>query len=154
MRYIYLFAFLLFPFCLLAQLSGKVVKVADGDTFTLLTNDNKQVKVRLHGIDCPEKGQDFGQVAKQYTSDKVYLQVVRVQATDTDRYGRTVGIVTLKDDTVLNEALLTAGLAWHYTKYDKNTLWAAMEQEARNQKAGLWARLDAVAPWQWRRIKK
>lgn len=99
MRYIHLIAFLLLPTMLQAQLSGKVVKVADGDTFTLLTEDNKQVKVRLHGIDCPEKGQDFGQVAKQYTADKVYMQVVRVKATDTDRYGRTVGIVTLNDGT-------------------------------------------------------
>ncbi len=153
MRFIYLIAFLLFPFYLLAQLSGKVVKVADGDTFTLLTEDNKQVKVRLHGIDCPEKGQDFGQVAKQYTSDKVYLQVVRVRATDIDRYGRTVGIVTLKDGTVLNEALLTAGLAWHYTKYDKNTLWAGMELEARNKKVGLWVMPGAVPPWDWRKKK-
>ena len=153
MRFIYLIAFLLLPFCLLAQLSGKVVKVADGDTFTLLTEDNKQVKVRLHGIDCPEKGQDFGQVAKQYTSDVVYLQVVRVKATDTDRYGRTVGIVTRNDGTVLNEALLTAGLAWHYTKYDKNSRWAAIEQKARNKKVGLWTMPGPVAPWDWRKKK-
>lgn len=151
MRYIHLIAFLLLPTMLQAQLSGKVVKVADGDTFTLLTEDNKQVKVRLHGIDCPEKGQDYGQVAKQYTADKVYMQVVRVKATDTDRYGRTVGIVTLNDGTVLNEALLTAGLAWHYNRYDKSTRWAVMELEARNKKVGLWIMPGAVAPWTWRK---
>lgn len=153
MRYIYLIPFLFLPVILLAQLSGKVVKVADGDTFTLLTEDNRQVKVRLHGIDCPEKGQDFGQVAKQYTAEKVYLQVVSVQATDTDRYGRTVGIVTLNDGTVLNEALLTAGLAWHYTMYDKSSRWAAMELDARNKKVGLWAMSGPVAPWTWRKKK-
>src|SRR5687768_7563427 len=71
---------------------GRVVSIADGDTFTLLTNENKQVKVRLHGIDCPERAQDFGQVARQKLSDLIFNQQVRVVEKDIDRYQRTVGM--------------------------------------------------------------
>ncbi|HYH14178.1 MAG TPA: thermonuclease family protein, partial [Flavisolibacter sp.] len=73
-------------------IQGRVVSIADGDTFTLLTNEKKQVKVRLHGIDCPERAQDFGQVARQKLSDMIFNQQVRVVEKDVDRYQRTVGI--------------------------------------------------------------
>jgi micrococcal nuclease len=83
--------------------------VADGDTFTMLI-DQEQVRVRLHGIDCPERGQDFSSVAKEYLSDLVFNKTVRVEKLDTDRYGRTIGLVYV-DSTHVNEALLRAGLA-------------------------------------------
>jgi micrococcal nuclease len=97
---------------LFGQLTGKVVSILDGDTFILLTPQKKEVRIRLHGIDCPEKGQPFGQVAKSFASKAIYGKTVKVDSTDTDRYGRTIGIV-LYDEPVqsLNEALLKAGLA-------------------------------------------
>lgn len=134
-----------------AQLSGRVVAVADGDTFTMLI-DQEQVRVRLHGIDCPERGQDFSSVAKEYLSDLVFNKTVRVEKLDTDRYGRTIGLVYV-DSTHVNEALLRAGLAWHYTYYDKNPTWAALEQAARKAKLGIWSLPDPVAPWEYRRRK-
>ena len=84
----------LVPFISHAQSSiqGKVVGVADGDTITVLQN-SKQYKIRLYGIDTPEKKQDFGQKAKQFTSSMVFKQHVKVVVYDTDRYGRTVGVV-------------------------------------------------------------
>lgn len=117
------------------QIYGKVVSVSDGDTFTMLTANNKQVKVRLHGIDCPEKSQDYGHLAKQYTSELVFGRYVHVVITDTDQYSRLVGKVFLDDDeTCLNEELLKAGMAWHYKKYDTSTYWGTLEVGANDRK--------------------
>lgn len=151
-RYI-LLALLLFGLNIQAQIAtitGKVVAVADGDTFTLLVNGNRQQKIRLHGIDCPEKRQDFGQVAKDFTSKEVFGKTITVKPTDTDRYGRTIAIVLLPDQISLNELLLKNGLAWHYTQYDKNPQWKKLEQIARKNKVGLWQQPNAVAPWTFR----
>lgn len=131
------------------QLEGKVVKVADGDTFTMLVY-KEQIKIRLHGIDCPEKSQDFGNVAKTFLSDMVAGKLVKVKKMDTDRYGRTIGMVFI-DGKNVNEELLRAGLAWHYKYYDKNPEWAKLEEEARSAKKGLWLMADPVAPWEWRK---
>ncbi|MEJ6982402.1 thermonuclease family protein [Pedobacter sp. P351] len=111
-------------------LTGKVVAVADGDTITILNSNFQQVKIRLHGIDCPEKSQDFGQKA---TSDLCYGKTVEVQALDTDRYGRTIGLVKLPDGKVLNKELLKAGLAWHYKHYDKSADFASLEETAKKK---------------------
>lgn len=77
-------------------LKGKVVRVADGDTITLLDEDNKQVRIRLYGIDCPENHQDFGTVARQFTADHCFQKIVNVEVKDIDRYGRTVGMVPVE----------------------------------------------------------
>jgi endonuclease YncB( thermonuclease family) len=83
--------------------SGKVVGVADGDTITVL-RDRQPQKIRLYGIDCPEKRQPFGKRAKQFTSDMVFGKTVEVNRIDTDRYGRTVAFVAV-DERLLNEEL-------------------------------------------------
>lgn len=150
-------AFLLFGLNAQAQvaaITGRVVAVADGDTFTLLVNGKRQLKIRLHGIDCPEKKQDFGQVAKDFTSKQVFGKTVTVKPTDTDRYGRTIAIVLLADQISLNELLLKNGLAWHYLQYDKNPNWNKLEQSARKKKIGLWRQPNAVAPWTFRHNKQ
>jgi len=135
-----------------SQQSGTVVSIADGDTFTFLTIEKKQIRVRLHGIDCPEKAQDFGQVAKQFLSDLIYSKTVTVIVTETDRYGRSIGKVFV-DSVCINEELLRAGLAWHYKQYDKSQRLASLEAEARKNKKGLWVRSDAIAPWDFRKRK-
>ena len=134
--------------------TGKVVKVADGDTFTLLDKNNQQVRVRLHGIDAPERGQDFGNVARQKLSDLVFGKEVKIEEMDVDRYGRTISIVYTADGACANEILLQVGLAWHYKEYDDNEAWAAMEKKAKREKRGLWSQRKAVAPWQWRKDKR
>src|SRR5688572_6927074 len=88
-----LFVLFLIPAFSHAQLCGKVVSIADGDTFTMLIEGNKEVRIRLHGIDCPEKAQDFGQVAKKFLIDLLYNKTVRVKEMDVDRYGRVIGMV-------------------------------------------------------------
>ena len=121
------------------EFSGKVVGVSDGDTITVLRN-RTPIKVRLHGIDCPEIGQDFGSRAKAFTSELVFGQVVKVVPWDTDRYGRTVADVILVDGRILNHELVRGCLAWRYRKYapDIGTL-AELEAAARDAKRGLWS---------------
>lgn len=137
-----------------AQLRGTVIAIADGDTFTLLTAQNQQVKIRLHGIDCPEKKQPYFNNAKAYTSSLVFGKQVSVQVKNKDRYGRTIGVVLLADKRNVNELLLQAGWAWHFKKYDQDARWAAMEQQARRNRKGLWADPNLIAPWDWRAMKK
>jgi endonuclease YncB( thermonuclease family) len=78
---------------------------------------NRQVKIRLHGIDCPEGGQAFGRKAKQFTSSQCYGKIIQYREVDTDRYGRTVATVYLDDGRELNLEILKAGYAWHYKRY-------------------------------------
>jgi micrococcal nuclease len=143
---------LLLSVCALGQLRGKVVSISDGDTFTILV-DEEQIKIRLHGIDCPEKSQDFGNVAKEFLSDLIFNKEVEVIQTDTDRYGRTIGKASINGVSI-NEQLLNAGLAWHYKYYDKNVTWAEFELEARKDKKGLWAQPNPTPPWDFRKQNK
>jgi micrococcal nuclease len=138
--------------CLAFQ--GKCVGVSDGDTITALTVDKVQHKIRLYGIDCPEKHQDFGQRAKQFTSDMVFSKDVEVDSVDQDRYGRTVGIVTITGKS-LNEELVKAGYAWVYEQYCKKATLCenlrVLQEQARSNKTGLWSHPNPVAPWDFRR---
>lgn len=149
MRYLHLLSFLLLSANCCSQLVGEVVSIADGDTFTMLVN-NEQIRIRLHGIDCPEKGQNFSNVAKEFLAGYVFEKVVTVKEMDVDRYGRTIGMVTI-DGVNVNERLLEAGLAWHYKNYDKNPAWAKLEEQARKDKKGLWAHPNPIPPWDWRK---
>jgi len=130
--------------------SGKCVGVSDGDTIKVL-HGGKAEKIRLYGIDCPESHQDFGQRAKQFTSDMAFGKVVKVQQVDTDRYGRTVAWVSV-DGKSLNKELVRAGLAWWYRQHapDDNDL-KKLENKARKAKAGLWAHPHPVPPWKFRK---
>jgi micrococcal nuclease len=139
-----------------AQFSGKVVGVTDGDTITVLHNGRDE-RVRLHGIDCPEKGQPYGTKAKQFTSQLVFGNevIVKDYGLDNTRSKRTLGEIVLRDGRVVNEELLRAGLAWWYRKYVPNRVdLAALEEEARNAKRGLWADPNPVPPWCYRKKQK
>jgi len=96
--------------------TGKVLGVSDGDTIAVLRM-GRVVRVRLHGIDCPEKEQPFGTRAKQFTSDLAFRKEVMVYVKDTDSYGRIVAEVILPDGSSLNKELVFVGLAWWYRKY-------------------------------------
>jgi endonuclease YncB( thermonuclease family) len=131
--------------------TGKVVGVSDGDTITVM-RDGRGVKVRLHGIDCPESAQPWGARAKQMASVKCFSKEVTVHVRDTDRYGRTVGEVILGDGTNLNHQLVADGFAWWYRDYAKgDTALETLEAKARKSRAGLWSDAAPVAPWDWRR---
>jgi endonuclease YncB( thermonuclease family) len=131
-----------------------VVRIADGDTLSVLDRNNTQYKIRLHGIDTPERDQRYGKTAWQALSAMLAGQTVRVVALGKDSYGRTDGIVYL-GDTNINIAMVAAGHAWWYRYYapDERPLEAA-ERSARERKLGLWAQRDPVPPWDWRRQQR
>lgn len=131
----------------LADFSGRVVGVADGDTITVLHNGFGE-RFRLTGIDCPEKRQPFGNRAKQFTSSLVFGKTVTVRGTGRDRYGRTLGVVFLPDGRNLNQELVKAGLAWWYRQYSKDETLAQLEQEARTARRGLWVDPNPIPPWE------
>jgi micrococcal nuclease len=134
------------------ELTGTAVGITDGDTFTFLSAGKTQKKIRLHGIDCPEKKQPFGNVAKQKLSELIFGKEVKVQKTSIDRYGRTVAMV-YQDGRNINELMLQSGLAWHFIRYDNNPECEQMQITAQQQHLGLWSDPDPVAPWNWRRHK-
>lgn len=136
--------------------SGRVVGVVDGDTVDLLTAEHEQVRIRLAGIDAPEKAQPFGQRSKQKMSDLVFGKDAQVEFTKRDRYGRIIGKV-LVNGRDASLGLLDAGLAWHYKKYageqsasDRAT-YASAEDTAKASRVGLWRDELPTAPWDWRR---
>ncbi len=131
----------------------RVVGVSDGDTVTLLTADKKQVKCRLFGIDAPESHQAFGNRAKQYLSSLVFGKDVIFRAMNTDRYGRTIGRLTI-GQTDVSIAMVQAGFAWHYAQYsDNDPVLAASERIAKSNRDGLWADREPIPPWEFRKPK-
>lgn len=139
---------LLIPLFLFA-ISGQVVKISDGDTITILTQEKQQVKVRLYGIDAPEKKQPYGQKSKQFLSNLIAGRSVEIQEKGKDRYKRVLGIVYL-DGQDINAQMVANGYAWAYVKYSK--IYAGQELKARNQNLGLW-RDKPIPPWEWRKLR-
>lgn len=136
-----------------ATFQAKVVGVRDGDTVELLYQ-GRTVRVRLAHIDAPEAGQPFGKAAKQHLSTLCFGKQVRVQQTGRpDRYGRLIAVLYL-NGVNLNKAMVSAGYAWHFTKYSRDGSYSAAQAQARTAKRGLWAQHNAVAPWEWRAMRR
>jgi endonuclease YncB( thermonuclease family) len=134
-------------------LTGKVVAIADGDTLTVLDDSKTQHKIRLAGIDAPEKGQAFGNKAREALGDKVFQQTIRIEVIDIDRYHREVGRIFL-GDRFINMEMVTDGFAWRYVQYDKPGEFTAAEADARERRRGLWADPNPTPPWEWRKTRR
>ena len=140
-------------------LHGRVVGVSDGDTVTVLDASNTQFKIRLMGIDAPEKKQAFGSKSKESLSALVFNKQVTVEYNKKDKYGRTVGKITV-DGVDANLEQVKVGMAWHYKKYQKEQsvddrrLYAMAEEQARAGKRGLWVDAEQTPPWDWRKQQK
>jgi endonuclease YncB( thermonuclease family) len=150
---------LLIPLLALAALpawaqvySGKVVKVSDGDTLTLLV-DRKQIKVRLLEIDAPELHQAFGQRSKESLGGMCAGQDATVRSTGRDRYGRILGRVDC-GGVDANAEQVRRGMAWVYDRYVTDRSLYALQNEARATHVGLWAETQPTAPWLYRREHK
>src|SRR5687767_12997679 len=141
------------PCLALADFTGRVVKVADGDTLTVLVQ-KRQIRVRLDGIDAPERGQAFGKRSTQSLADLCAAKDARVAERGKDRYGRTIGIVTCAGIEA-NSEQVRRGMAWVFVKYaPAGSPLYALEASAKTQRAGVWSDARSVAPWQWRAKKQ
>lgn len=120
----------------------------------LLSPDHQNITVRLAEIDCPEKNQAFGQAAKQFTAALCFGKLVKLDATQKDRYGRTVGQVLLEDGTNVNYEIVKNGYAWQYRAYSKNMQLSELEQNARQNHMGLWQDANPTPPWNFRKDEK
>ena len=121
------------------------------DTLEVL-NGHHTERIRLSGIDCPEKGQAYGQKAKHAASELVYGKEVTVQTRGHDKYTSTLGNVLLPDGMSLNQELVKQGSCWWYRKYAPgDTVLEGLEKEAREKRKGLWADPQPVPPREWRK---
>jgi endonuclease YncB( thermonuclease family) len=140
-------------------LTGRVVRVTDGDTIVILDAGNAQHKIRLTGIDAPERGQAYGTKSKEHLSDSVAGKFVVVEYEKRDRYEWILGKVLLSGDDV-NLEQVRAGLAWHYKKYQgeqtvaDRVKYSDAERDARLEKRGLWQDADSISPWDYRKAHR
>ena len=131
---------------------GEVIRVLDGDTIEVL-HEKKPERIRLYGIDCPEKGQAFGQKAKQATSSLLFGKDVRIESHGRDKHRRTLGTV-FNGDLNVNQELVREGWCWWFRKFvPKDKKLKQLEQEAKEAKKGLWTDPNPVPPWLYRRLE-
>lgn len=150
-------------------LSGKVVSVSDGDTITALDSEKQQHKIRLSGIDAPEKNQPFGQRSNQNLGQLVFGKQVDVEWNKRDRYQRIIGKVFVAEPTCRKSdcpktldaglAQITVGMAWWYRQYAREQLpgdqlrYEEAEAESKARRIGLWDDKEPIPPWEWRHRK-
>ena len=165
-----LVSLILYSPALADTLQGKVVKIADGDTVTIADDSGMKHRIRLAGIDAPEKDQPYGDISTQSLVELVSSKTVTIEYGKRDRYERIVGKVLVdppgevfcmaidcvkKIDAGLEQ--IKAGLAWHYKHYqmeqseEDRGLYSEAELEARIKQVGLWKDKEPLAPWEWRR---
>jgi endonuclease YncB( thermonuclease family) len=135
-----------------SSFEGRCIRVFDGDTIEVLRSD-ETVRVRLHGIDTPERTQPFSSVARKRTGNLVKDKIVRVEVKDRDRYERIVARVFI-DKEDLSILLVREGLAWHYSYYSSDPRLAYYEFQARRMRLGLWQDRNPEPPWDFRRRQR
>jgi len=138
---------------LAATLAGRVVKVADGDTLTVLDAGKTQHKVRLAKIDAPEKSQAFGAASRKRLAAFVAGKDITVEWSEKDRYGRILGTV-FEGGRDVNLEMVKDGMAWHYKRYDNTEEYADAEAEARRERRGLWRDANPTPPWEFRKSRR
>lgn len=158
-KYILFFLSGIFSICSAQQqepqeLRGRVIHVHDGDTYTILVEGNKQVKVRMQGIDAPESGQDFSKKAKEYLRTLIIQKNVVVKYIEKDQYERILGETLLPDGKEAGKEMLKAGYAWHLKLYNSNEELAKLEKEAQVAKKGMWIDPHPVEPWIERNLRR
>lgn len=133
--------------------SGKVVGVIDGDTYDVLV-EGLSIRVRMEGIDAPERGMPHSKAAKQYLASLCFGKQITLVSTGKDHHKRTLAFAYLPDGRELSREMLKAGYAWHYKKYNSDPALSQMEVAARQSRKGLWADSQPVPPWEYRALKR
>jgi endonuclease YncB( thermonuclease family) len=138
---------------------GLVIAISDGDTITLLTEDKQQLKIRLAGIDTPEKKQAFGTKARDHLASRIFKHDVEVDLRKKDQYGRYIGVIYISG-VDMNQSMIQDGYAWFYKHYAKDQpkeeaqRYAKAEADARSKQRGLWSDPNPVPPWEFRKEAK
>ncbi len=130
-----------------STVSGKVISIIDGDTYDVLIQDNKTIRVRMEGIDAPEKGMPFYQKSKKYLSDLCFGKQIKFKVTGVDNHERILAYSFLEDGKELSQEMIKAGYAWHFKKYNSDIVLSNLEIEAKNLKKGLWSEENPMTPW-------
>lgn len=138
---------------LIQQDSVKVISISDGDSFTVLLK-NEPFKIRIHGIDAPERNMPFYKTSKSFLASLIFNNYVNLEITDKDKYQRFVANVFLTNQTNIGHEMIKNGMAWHYVKYSNDTKMADYQQIARDFKIGLWQDNNPEAPWEYRKNQK
>lgn len=134
-------------------LRGRAVHIVDGDTYDLLVNGNQTVRIRCFGIDAPERGQDFYKKSKQHLGSLLAGDNLTVVITGSAGGNRKAGKTYNRGKRVETD-MVSAGMAWHFTRYSQEAELAAAEQQARLAKRGIWSMPDPVAPWDLRKSRR
>lgn len=129
---------------------AKVIRIIDGDTLEVLYGE-LPVMIRLAHVDSPEKKQAFGTKAKQALSDLCFGQEIEIEYKEKDRNGRYICVIYKLDGTNINQEMVKLGMAWHFKKYSNDDSYSELENQARNNKVGLWQDANPIAPWDWRK---
>lgn len=135
---------------------GRVVHVSDGDTVIVQKNNGEKLKIRMYGIDAPEKAMPYGPQSTGILKNLIANQVVEVRVFNKDRYGRSVAKIFC-DRQDINAEMIRLGAAWHYKAYDKSSDYMSYDQLERNARAarrGLWNRNNPQPPWVYRKIQR
>jgi endonuclease YncB( thermonuclease family) len=132
-------------------IQGKVIGIYDGDTYSLLTIDNNTLKIRMEGIDAPEREMPYHTASRKKLSELIYKKTVYFDKTGEDVHGRSLGFTFLENGIDVDIEMLKAGMVWHFKRYNDNPDYANAEDAARKQKVGLWKEEDPIAPWTYRR---
>ncbi len=135
-------------------ISGKVISVLDGDTYDILIKGDTTIRVRMNGIDAPERGMPFSNISKKYLSGLCFGKQVTIEITGIDVYNRILAFTYLDDGRELSHEMIKAGLAWHFKRYSSDSILANLEIEARKLKKGLWVQKNPMAPWDNRRYHR
>jgi len=133
---------------------GKVIKIIDGDTYDLLIAGNQTLRIRMDGIDAPERGMPFYKVSKNYLGTLCFNKQVKFILTGKDNHDRYLGFSYLEDGTELSHEMIKAGLAWHFKKYNSDKELADLEIRARKLKKGIWSETNPMAPWENRKLHR
>ena len=152
-----------------AELKGKIISIADGDTATLLVLENQskllkplekekvniktQYRIRLNDIDAPESKQAFGNKSKENLKNYIYQKDVVVKYESTDKYGRILGTIYYQGKDI-NLQQVKDGYAWVYRHYSKKQDYIKEEEKARQERKGLWADKNPINPYDFRRKYK
>lgn len=137
-----------------APVQGKVIKIVDGDTYDILLANNTTKRIRLEGIDAPERGMRFYKSAKNHLAGLCFGLRVTIKPTGKDRYGRTLARTYLPTGKEIGLLMIEAGYAWHFKKYSTDMQLANTEIIAQKRRAGLWVDKKPISPWDWRKVRK